>query len=362
VRCGLCENYQATVECEQCQGPLCDNCSTYIHSKGMYRQHRVTPVGQGAASRPPQRVCSEHGKELDLYCTVDDEIVCSHCLLVGAHKAHSCVALRDASGKARKAIESSTTELSTTRESVTAARETLVALIPRVHTEYDSALSGVVNAFQRVRRAIDERETHVRNQLYHVREVKVHLLARQIDALDETLHAADEASRAGERLLQRGDDYEIVQVRPACASRMTTLARAKHELEPRADSTFLYTFQDETEEAAKAYGYVDVSVLDEDIDPAVLRRIQTDLKQRDHPDGEDAASPAAAAGQAAGQAAAGAAAPAAGGAGAGAAPAAATTNAAAGSTASATQQPRVVVPGSRFPGSTPAGGGNYYYG
>ncbi|KAJ4458956.1 hypothetical protein PAPYR_5244 [Paratrimastix pyriformis] len=44
----------------------------------------------------PSRMCPEHDKELELYCMEDRVIVCSHCMIFGAHKGHSCIKFPEA--------------------------------------------------------------------------------------------------------------------------------------------------------------------------------------------------------------------------------------------------------------------------
>jgi hypothetical protein len=66
----------------------------------MFKTHTVLPLGK-AGSKPRAHICPEHGKEYDLYCSSDKEIVCSHCLLLGAHKHHPCVSLKEAAVQVR---------------------------------------------------------------------------------------------------------------------------------------------------------------------------------------------------------------------------------------------------------------------
>jgi len=102
--CGFCKE-PATKVCAFC-GTLCDKHSQFLHVDGPMRTHEVTEIQPGKKpqlewSAPSDSsfqhlpMCSEHKKRCELVCQSCNMLVCTHCVFIGRHKTHSCVAVHE---------------------------------------------------------------------------------------------------------------------------------------------------------------------------------------------------------------------------------------------------------------------------
>jgi len=116
--CGFCKG-PATVFCAFC-GPLCQEHSDYLHVKGPLHNHSLskTPIevvksikeAMGVSSSEDADassivlpLCKDHGKQMELFCSKCECLVCPHCILIGEHHDHECVSVLKAFEKNKSA-------------------------------------------------------------------------------------------------------------------------------------------------------------------------------------------------------------------------------------------------------------------
>ncbi|KAA0709301.1 putative E3 ubiquitin-protein ligase MID2 [Triplophysa tibetana] len=98
VGCQFCDQEpprEAVKTCVTCEVSYCDRCLRATHpNKKPFTSHRlVEPV---ADSQLRGLACLEHENEkVNMYCVVDDQLICALCKLVGRHREHQVTSLSD---------------------------------------------------------------------------------------------------------------------------------------------------------------------------------------------------------------------------------------------------------------------------
>ncbi|XP_056394325.1 probable E3 ubiquitin-protein ligase MID2 isoform X2 [Hyla sarda] len=98
IPCQFCEvepPRDAVKTCITCEVSYCDRCLRATHpNKKPFTSHRLVEPVPDAHFRG--LVCLEHEDEkVNMYCTVDDQLICALCKLVGRHREHQVASLSD---------------------------------------------------------------------------------------------------------------------------------------------------------------------------------------------------------------------------------------------------------------------------
>ncbi|KAL2077449.1 hypothetical protein ACEWY4_026953 [Coilia grayii] len=108
VGCQFCEQdppREAIKTCVTCEVSYCDRCLRATHpNKKPFTSHRlVEPVPD---THLRGLTCLEHESEkVNMYCVVDDQLICSLCKLVGRHREHQVSSLSERFDKLKAALE-----------------------------------------------------------------------------------------------------------------------------------------------------------------------------------------------------------------------------------------------------------------
>jgi len=171
--CGFCKG-PATVFCAFC-GPLCQEHSDYLHVKGPLHNHSLskTPIevvksikeAMGVSSSEDADassivlpLCKDHGKQMELFCSKCECLVCPHCILIGEHHDHECVSVLKAFEKTNQRIDDLLKQI---KEKAPQCEE-LVKGYQRLGSgadkEYEESKKTVVDSFAQFRKIVDECE------------------------------------------------------------------------------------------------------------------------------------------------------------------------------------------------------------
>ena len=83
--CGLCEEFPSSVDCEDCQCSICLKCREGIHSKGVFKDHVILPLGSNAHNK---KIAKEDNAAVCGMCTTRRSTIecldcnfgiCNHC-------------------------------------------------------------------------------------------------------------------------------------------------------------------------------------------------------------------------------------------------------------------------------------------
>ncbi|MGH0151062.1 UNVERIFIED_CONTAM: hypothetical protein FKN15_022952 [Acipenser sinensis] len=114
IRCQFCEQdppREAVKTCITCEVSYCDRCLRTTHpNKKPFTSHRLVEPVPDAHFRG--LTCMEHENEkVNMYCIVDDQLICALCKLVGRHREHQVSSLSERFDKLKQALDSNLTNL-----------------------------------------------------------------------------------------------------------------------------------------------------------------------------------------------------------------------------------------------------------
>jgi len=176
--CGFCKG-PATVFCAFC-GPLCKEHSDFLHVNGPLRSHELSesPINvvksikevtetkpQEGANTVVLPLCKDHGKQMELFCTKCETLVCSHCILIGEHKGHECAGVVQAFKKTNERID----DLLKSIKAMAPECEELVKGYERLRSgadeEHKAARAAVEDAYKQFREIVDECEKNTQREI-----------------------------------------------------------------------------------------------------------------------------------------------------------------------------------------------------
>ena len=180
--CGFCKK-PATVFCAFC-GPLCEEHSDFLHVKGPMHAHELskTPVevmrsikevaaaagadeGEGSLVLP---LCKDHGKQMELFCSKCETLVCAHCVLIGDHKGHECMSVLAAFAKTNQRIDELLKEIKEKAPKCKELEEGYEKLRAGAEAELKEARELVQKTFDDFRKMLDENQKATEKEMEDV--------------------------------------------------------------------------------------------------------------------------------------------------------------------------------------------------
>ncbi|KAH3742506.1 hypothetical protein Pelo_16095 [Pelomyxa schiedti] len=142
---GVCN--PVSVVCKQCNMKLCSQCFTLRHERTEISSHKMEPLVEGLLEAPVLK-CPIHGfRDLDLFCDVDHEAVCSLCSKSGGvHATHKCLPISSGILMLQIFISSSIAKLQDSMVVVNAAINNVEQSRLDIHGYADAILKNVDDA------------------------------------------------------------------------------------------------------------------------------------------------------------------------------------------------------------------------
>ncbi|KAJ9452433.1 hypothetical protein DIPPA_19548 [Diplonema papillatum] len=226
--CGNCEERPARYECEDCCFPLCEDCKSNQHSKGGYKTHRIHPVGSLSRSKP--KLCPAHSKDLDLFDTSTNELLCIYCLQLSyTNKSHlkSVVPLSDAVASAKEQLSVSMAAMqgkaSELEAKVGALREKEA---PQIAAQAKEIRSTLDEYFSSLRGAIDATETKLRGELDCVTSAKMADLEAEVERLNSLNGHMTEARDKFATMIATAKDSSLIKAKDMMLDRVRALTES----------------------------------------------------------------------------------------------------------------------------------------
>ena len=181
--CGICERQPASLECQECQFEMCQECREKDHSRGRYKEHKVVPLGELARTRP--RKCAFHeGYLTDLLCLDCGVVVCLLCNYMGAHKGHRVEPTAPAEEDIRGALKRALEHANARQESIHASIEGLdAASATSVEKQCDLASDAIRKHFNELHERLTARQENLLQQVRGIKETRLKEIHSFRDAL-----------------------------------------------------------------------------------------------------------------------------------------------------------------------------------
>ncbi|KAL7863090.1 hypothetical protein SRHO_G00120740 [Serrasalmus rhombeus] len=257
VACQFCEQEpprEAVKTCVTCEVSYCDRCLRATHpNKKPFTSHRLLEPVADAHLRG--LACLEHENEkVNMYCVVDDQLICALCKLVGRHREHQVTSLSDRFDKL-KAFQVSPGRLSEAvmEASKTSAAQTLennLTNLVKRNSELENQMAKLIQICQQVEvntamheaklveecdelvEIIRQRKQVIAVKIKESKVMKLRKLAQQIANCRQCLERSSALITQAEQSLKENDHARFLQTARNVAERVAMATASSQVLIP----------------------------------------------------------------------------------------------------------------------------------
>ncbi|CAH1798876.1 unnamed protein product [Owenia fusiformis] len=164
--CTECNINSATCRCLKCDCIFCGVCFDRVHSHSKALQkHKAVSIGAEGAIMT-EKFCSEHNdRPIEYFCEDDDSSICSHCVIVGAHKGHAISSMEEKNRLALDMLEPAMGIASAIHKRLKVSEKKLSSAIPDIRIEMSQLIDDVKTQFQMLHGALQAREVVLIDQI-----------------------------------------------------------------------------------------------------------------------------------------------------------------------------------------------------
>jgi hypothetical protein len=246
--------------CTTCGKFLCDHCSKDHNLSIDTREHHLEkmadlknkaaktsksgsslpklPKTQKATQNVPSAandssMCSEHGKELEFYCTTCQELGCYKCMM-GDHikKGHEYISVDDELfKKEKKMIEAELAPLNEQIKRYQEATTTFDSRLTQLGNHANTVRKAVQDATDKLHKAVDARKDILLTQVDEAEKAKRYKMQEQLSRVKAQTQKLITSKEVVAYALQTGNMYEVLQMRKSMVSRLEQLRSGRDGME-----------------------------------------------------------------------------------------------------------------------------------
>ncbi|KAH3732493.1 hypothetical protein Pelo_16671 [Pelomyxa schiedti] len=191
--CTMCQDKPATFECQTC-GMLCAKHLNKLHAMPAFKTHvavalSVSPV---VPVKKPPKYCRTHTKEKrQLFCKQCNELICSMCWIVGAHRQHECVDLVEGRKLLVPQLGTKDVYLSQRKAELMTFKSQLQTIKGETEEEERNRCKSITETITQVSKALEAKHNELCAFVERKQKSKVHTLEAQIQSVNDQISTAD---------------------------------------------------------------------------------------------------------------------------------------------------------------------------
>ena len=232
TKCEKCKKREVNGFCRDCGKFVCEVCMEIHQTWDEYSTHKVISLEQLKSDAtemiPPAKktlYCSKHpGKELDLFCETDKELICQHCI-VKTHRDHQYDLVSEAFPKHRDIIASHLEPVRQQLSTVNKAVQDLGTAQDQIMDQRTLIEADIEMKITQLHEALEVRKTELIGQLDQMTQQKLKTLSIQRDELELVQTRLNSCLQFVSDSLKTGSEGEILamekpvvqQVKEMCA-------------------------------------------------------------------------------------------------------------------------------------------------
>ncbi|XP_031413742.1 probable E3 ubiquitin-protein ligase MID2 isoform X2 [Clupea harengus] len=235
VACQFCEQdppREAIKTCVTCEVSYCDRCLRATHpNKKPFTSHRlVEPVPD---THLRGLTCLEHENEkVNMYCVVDDQLICSLCKLVGRHRDHQVSSLSERFDKLKQTLENNLTNLVKRNSELENQMAKLIQICQQVEVNTAMHESKLVEECDELVEIIRQRKQVIAVKIKESKVMKLRKLAQQIANCRQCLERSSALITQAENSLKENDHARFLQTARNVAERVAMATASSQVLIP----------------------------------------------------------------------------------------------------------------------------------
>ena len=272
TKCEKCKKREVNGFCRDCGKFVCEVCMEIHQTWDEYSTHKVISLEQLKSDAtemiPPAKktlYCSKHpGKELDLFCETDQELICQHCI-IKTHRDHQYDLVSEAFPKHRDAIASHLEPVRQQLNTVNKAVQGLGTAQDQIMDQRATIEANIQTKIRQLHEALEVRKAVLIKTLDQMTQQKLKTLSIQRDELELVQTRLNSCFQFVSDSLKTGSEGEILamekpvvqQVKEMCAEFDTS------KLSPQEQANMALAASSELLPACQQFGQVHSGVCPE---------------------------------------------------------------------------------------------------
>ncbi|XP_072293826.1 probable E3 ubiquitin-protein ligase MID2 isoform X2 [Eucyclogobius newberryi] len=235
ISCQFCEQdppREAVKTCVTCEVSYCDRCLRATHpNKKPFTSHRlVEPVPH---THIRGLTCMEHENEkVNMYCMVDDQLICALCKLVGRHREHQVCSLTERFDKLKQTLENNLTNLVKRNSELENQMAKLIQICQQVEVNTAMHETKLVEECDELVEIIRQRKQVIAVKIKESKVMKLRKLAQQIANCRQCLERSSALITQAEQSLKENDHARFLQTARNVAERVAMATASSQVLIP----------------------------------------------------------------------------------------------------------------------------------
>uniref|UniRef100_H3DH98 Midline 2 n=1 Tax=Tetraodon nigroviridis TaxID=99883 RepID=H3DH98_TETNG len=235
ISCQFCEQdppREAVKTCVTCEVSYCDRCLRATHpNKKPFTSHRlVEPVPD---THIRGLTCLEHENEkVNMYCLVDDQLICALCKLVGRHREHQVSSLTERFDKLKQTLENNLTNLVKRNSELENQMAKLIQICQQVEVNTAMHEAKLVEECDELVEIIRQRKQVIAVKIKESKVMKLRKLAQQIANCRQCLERSSALITQAEQSLKENDHARFLQTARNVAERVAMATASSQVLIP----------------------------------------------------------------------------------------------------------------------------------
>ncbi|XP_066437056.1 probable E3 ubiquitin-protein ligase MID2 [Eleutherodactylus coqui] len=235
IPCQFCEvepPRDAVKTCITCEVSYCDRCLRATHpNKKPFTSHRLVEPVPDAHFRG--LICLEHENErVNMYCTVDDQLICALCKLVGRHREHQVASLSDRYEKLKQTLESNITNLVKYSSELETQMAKLIQICQQVEVNTSMHEAKLNEECDELMDIIQRRKQMIAVKIKETKVMKLRKLAQQIANCRQRLERSTVLINQADHLLKENDHARFLQAAKTVVDRVSMATTSSQVLIP----------------------------------------------------------------------------------------------------------------------------------
>ncbi|XP_026869049.2 E3 ubiquitin-protein ligase TRIM39 [Electrophorus electricus] len=158
---------------------------------------------EGTDRAEEDRTCARHGDRLTLFCTEDEELICTQCQ--EEHKDHECVDTEEAAKDCKTELSSALSSLSEKLETLNTAKQNCQDTAGHIRRQAQHAGSLIKDDFEKLHKFLRDEETSILNTLKEEEELKTRKMKEKLDRLTDEITSLMEIISSTEQVMNSED-------------------------------------------------------------------------------------------------------------------------------------------------------------
>uniref|UniRef100_A0AAZ3QVN1 RING-type E3 ubiquitin transferase n=1 Tax=Oncorhynchus tshawytscha TaxID=74940 RepID=A0AAZ3QVN1_ONCTS len=235
ISCQFCEQdppREAVKTCVTCEVSYCDRCLRATHpNKKPFTSHRLVEPVHDAHMRG--LTCLEHENEkVNMYCIVDDQLICALCKLVGRHREHQVSSLSERFDKLKQTLENNLTNLVKRNSELENQMAKLIQICQQVEVNTAMHEAKLVEECDELVEIIRQRKQIIAVKIKESKVMKLRKLAQQMANCRQCLERSRALITQAEHSLKENDHARFLQTARNVAERVAMATASSQVLIP----------------------------------------------------------------------------------------------------------------------------------